>query len=265
MKRTTSFFIILLISVSSVCASGLPDFKSVYANLDSLPNISRLVYHGDFTSVWTDSVTFVFKTRDAEGEKCYSVNISRRIKSEIPEDSLKAIKARLAKSKSVSPDEEEFKIGKKAVPQKSPDGKFEAFVKDNNVWIKPLPFTKESKEIQLSFDGTKDDYYIELYWSPDSKKIAAIRYQYVKERQIPLISSAPENQIQPTLRWLDYFKPGDFLPKSRPALFDAQTRKQIAIDTRNYEDQYFLNFGKWLADSKHFTFEYNQRGHQFTS
>lgn len=253
MKRILfSFLLCILLPVAALSQ----DFKEMYLKLDSLPGIDSLVRYGAVSPVWTDSVTFVYGTRGKSGIECYSVDISKASRSEISKDSLEAVKARFRKFW----DNQEEDFRKEPVRETSPDGKQVAFIKDGNVWLADA--AEGSEAVQLSFDGTANDCYTELHWSPDSRKIASIRAQQIKERQIPLISSAPEDQVQPKLRWLDYCKPGDLLPISVPALFDVESRSQIAIDTAPYGDQYFLTFGQWLPDSGSFTFEYNRRGHQ---
>lgn len=142
----------------------------------------------------------------------------------------------------------------------SPDGEWEAYNKDNNIIVRNL---KENKEYVLSRDGIKDFYYSnDMVWSPDSRKLAVVKVKDIVERRIPLIESSPESQKQPILQWRDYAKPGDVLPVYLPALFDVTTRQQIALDTKPFENQFYLNLTGWRKDSRAFTFEFNQRGHQ---
>ena len=86
--------------------------------------------------------------------------------------------------------------------------------------------------------------------------------QEIQERRIPLIESAPQSQKQPILQWRDYAKPGDVLPVSLPVLFDVEQRKQIVLNTAMYANQFSLYLTGWREDSRAFTFEFNQRGHQ---
>ena len=88
----------------------------------------------------------------------------------------------------------------------SPDGRWEAYNKDNNIYVRDVA---EDKEYVLSRDGIKDFYYSgEMAWSPDSKKLAVIKVRDIPERRIPLIESSPVSQKQPILQWRDYAKPG---------------------------------------------------------
>ena len=47
-----------------------------------------------------------------------------------------------------------------------------------------------------------------------------------------------------------------------PALFDIATKKEIEIDNALFPNAYDLTIPVWWKDSRAFTFEYNQRGHQ---
>ncbi len=67
----------------------------------------------------------------------------------------------------------------------SPDGRYEAFRRDNNLWIRSM---ETEEERQLTFDGEEDFGYATnnagwvksddpvLLWSPDSKKIATFQH-----------------------------------------------------------------------------------------
>lgn len=55
---------------------------------------------------------------------------------------------------------------------------------------------------------------------------------------------------------------GDVLPVYLPVLFDVEARKQMALNVTPYENQFYLNLTGWREDSRAFTFEFNQRGHQ---
>lgn len=145
-------------------------------------------------------------------------------------------------------------------PVVSPDQQWEAFIQDNNVFVRPVG----GKDIiALSKDGNSELYYSpNIQWSPDSRKLATVQVRNVQVRRIPLIESSPDNQVQPIIQWRDYAKPGDVLPISLPVLFDLTSRKQIQLETDLYRNQFSLYINGWRKDSRAFTFEFNQRGHQ---
>lgn len=145
-------------------------------------------------------------------------------------------------------------------PVVSPDEKYTAFIKNSNVYFKD---NKTKEEIRLSYDGSKGFFYSSyLQWSPDSKKIMAYKVRPGEEHEIYFVESSPEDQLQPKLHSRHYLKPGDMLDFKSPQLFKITTREHIEIPTDLFDQQYNLSNIQWEENSRAFTFEYNERGHQ---
>ncbi len=146
-------------------------------------------------------------------------------------------------------------------PRVSPDGKWEAVINNFNVAIR---VTGSHHLIPLSMDGSEDNYYelSSIVWSPDSKKIAAYRVKPGYHREVHYVESSPEDQLQPKTFSIPYTKPGDVLDLDQPVLFDVAGKKQFNIDNSLFQNPYALSALNWRKDSRAFTFEYNQRGHQ---
>ncbi|HMJ88703.1 MAG TPA: prolyl oligopeptidase family serine peptidase, partial [Candidatus Acidoferrum sp.] len=145
----------------------------------------------------------------------------------------------------------------------SPDGKWRATISDHNVVLRDV---KSSETFSLTTDGKADDAYRDrFYWSPDSRRLVAVRVEKGDERKVYLVESSPKDQLQPKLHSFNYLKPGDKLPHPRPLLFDIATMKRISISDELFPNP-FTETGdmniRWAPDSTHFTFRYNQRGHQ---
>ncbi|MFN7949750.1 MAG: DPP IV N-terminal domain-containing protein [Blastocatellia bacterium] len=143
----------------------------------------------------------------------------------------------------------------------SPDGKWEAWVNNFNVWVRP----KGKKDgAALSYDGSEGNYYAlaSLVWSPDSKMIAAWRVRPGYNRKIQYVESSPTDQTQPKYHTMEYAKPGDALDQPQPVLFHVESRKQFEVDNALFPNSYNLSRLEWHKDSRAFSFEYNQRGHQ---
>ncbi|HUE70552.1 MAG TPA: DPP IV N-terminal domain-containing protein [Pirellulaceae bacterium] len=159
-----------------------------------------------------------------------------------------------------SPRFERSRGDRRRPPAQSPDGKSTAFVKENNLWLRPAA---GGEEFAISTDGTADDgYSANVYWSPDSRRLVALRTKRIEERKINLIESSPRDQLQPRLITLDYAKPGDPRTVPVPHLFDVESRKEIALSNELFANPYSIEGFRWAADSSRFTFLYNQRGHQ---
>ena len=142
----------------------------------------------------------------------------------------------------------------------SPDGKWAAFIKDHNVHLRDRQTKQESA---LSEDGKADDSYgDDFHWSPDSAKLVATRTLKGDERKVYLVESSPKDQLQPKLHNYDYLKPGDKLPQPVPQLFDIATRKRVPVNEALFTNSWSISDVRWEPDAKHFTFLFNQRGHQ---
>jgi hypothetical protein len=141
------------------------------------------------------------------------------------------------------------------------DGRWEAFIRNFNVFVKPVG---DHPAFALSFDGSEGNYYTlrTIAWSPDSKKLAAYHTRPGYDRKVSYIESSPTDQLQPKNTAISYRKPGDALDIAWPALFDLASRKEIEIDHALFPNPYALSPLVWWKDSRGFTFEYNQRGHQ---
>ncbi len=142
----------------------------------------------------------------------------------------------------------------------SPDGKWATFVRDSNLYLREK---ETNHEFPLSKEGKADDAYTgEVFWSPDSTKLAALRTRKGDDRKVYLIQSSPPDQLQPKLLSYDYLKPGDKVPVTKPHLFDVGEKKEISVSDELFSNPWSIDDYHWTADSSRFTFLYNQRGHQ---
>jgi len=164
----------------------------------------------------------------------------------------------------------------------SPDGRWEAFARDHNLWLRER---SSKQEFALTFDGNpgnsfrkdasrdrmigmdyeKEDYPAslpEVFWSPDSRKLAALQTRSVPERRVQLIESSPKDQLQPKLHSYPYLKPGDEIPAQTPRLFHVETRREIPVSGALFANAWDLSGFRWAKDSSRFTFVFNERGHQ---
>ena len=148
-----------------------------------------------------------------------------------------------------------------AKPKVSPDGKWEAFVQNFNVAIRPADGGPSQL---LSTDGSEGNYYelASVVWSPDSEKLAAYRVRPGYRRTVHYVESFPEDALQPKHWTLQYAKPGDELDLEQPVLFHLNPARQLPVANELFPSPYELSDSVWRKDSRAVTFEYNQRGHQ---
>ena len=164
----------------------------------------------------------------------------------------------------------------------SPDHRWEVLVRNDNLVLRD---TAGGAERQLTQDGNSNNSYArtveaerainmefetrepkqpipEVYWSPDSRHLVAMRFQSGSHRRIYMVESAPKDQLQPRLISYPYLKPGDDVPYSKPHLFDVENKKEIPVNDALFSNPWSVGDVRWERDSSRFTFLFNQRGHQ---
>ena len=148
-----------------------------------------------------------------------------------------------------------------ATSKPSPNGHWEALIQNYNVFLRE----KGSKQAEpLSWDGSEGNYYTlaSIAWSPDSTHLAAYRVRPGYRREVHYVESSPADQLQPKHSTRQYAKPGDVVDIAQPMLFDVAAKHQMMVDNTLFPNPYSLSPPVWRQDSRAFTFEYNQRGHQ---
>ena len=144
----------------------------------------------------------------------------------------------------------------------SPDGKKEAFTRDNDLWIRSLP---DSTETRLTFDGSELIlngyaswvYYEEIFgrasrykafwWSPDSQRLGFYRFDNSAVPMFPIYSPFGQDG---TLHRTRYPKAGEPNPSVRIGIIEARRGAQpVWADFDDSPEQYF-GTPFWGADSR---------------
>ena len=127
-------------------------------------------------------------------------------------------------------------------PRRSPDRGWVVEVRNHNLWLRG-----PDSERPLSDDGREGDDYAEdeLCWSPDSRKVLALRSRRVPPRVPP-----------------DYPRPGQALDKPSLQLFHVDNGQHSEISDKQFPNPLALHSLRWSADSSRVTFVYQERGHQ---
>ena len=131
----------------------------------------------------------------------------------------------------------------------SPNGRYVAFAKDNNLYIHKLDFGTEvavtKDENTDIINGVADWLYEEEFgttalfaWSPDSKQLAFVK---LDEREVPTFSWDVYGDMQyPTAESLRYPKAGCSNAKASVCVYDVATKGILTMQVNpNNEDVYF--------------------------
>ena len=131
-------------------------------------------------------------------------------------------------------------------------------IRSHNVWLR-----SENQKDQLTTDGNEADVFLNnFHYSPNKKYAVGFQETQIKERQIPLLTSTPDDQVQPTMRWINYAKPGDSVPQRRPRLFHLGKKQAVPCDDHAFLDSWSVRFLRWSPDSSRAYVLFNKRGHQ---
>jgi dipeptidyl-peptidase-4 len=133
----------------------------------------------------------------------------------------------------------------------SPDGRWAAFIKDHNIWIRPIvggaPFG-------LTTDGTEHYGYAsspgfsgravtdvrhptrlppQVIWSPDSRRLLTSRLDERRVKDFFLVQSVPEDgSVRAKLYTYRYALPGDDnMPLLEPLVLDVIARREVRLAT----------------------------------
>jgi dipeptidyl-peptidase-4 len=149
-------------------------------------------------------------------------------------------------------------LGKVRDAQLSPNGRYVAFVKDNNLYIHKLDFgtevavTKDENPDIIS--GVADWLYEEefgataLYaWSPDSKQLAFVR---LDETEVPTFSwQTVLDGAYPALESLRYPKAGCHNAKASVCVYDVATKGILTMQVNNDQADVYFPRLRWNSQS----------------
>ena len=160
---------------------------------------------------------------------------------------------------------------------KSPDGTLCAFTRDNDLWVRNVA---DSVETRLTFDGSdlilngyaSWVYYEEIFgrasryrafwWSPDSRKLAFYRFDNSEVPMFPIFSPFGQGG---SLSLTRYPKAGQTNPGVRIGIIDLDSPGTIVwADFDEKEDQYF-GTPFWGADSRELSMSAASRGARMCS
>ncbi|GGH08973.1 S9 family peptidase [Mucilaginibacter phyllosphaerae] len=141
----------------------------------------------------------------------------------------------------------------------SADKKRVAYIKNGNIYIKSL---LNQAEVQLTTDGTTDKPWGNVTWSPDNSHVVAYRIDPRKSKNVYYVLSSVPGTTRGELKSHEYDQPGDEFTTYQQYLFNVDTRTKIKTETDKI-DFFGAPVLHWRkGNSRYFTFEKADRGHQ---
>lgn len=142
----------------------------------------------------------------------------------------------------------------------SPDKKWEAYIKEGNLFVKSA---NGEKNIQFTSDGSETHPYGEIHWSPDSKYLAGYKIYPVKDSLVYYVSTSVPGTTRGQLRSQPYKQPGDPFTSYELFLFPIDQQKAIKVNAETIDFPNNPPDFHWRYDSaRYFTYEKFDRGHQ---
>ncbi len=140
---------------------------------------------------------------------------------------------------------------------RSPDRKWTAYTKDNNVWLRD----GDDKETQLTDNGTPGNPFASLTWAPDSRALVLYRTEPGDGKEVYMIETSPKDQLAAKLHTRPYPRPGDKFALHEMYVVDLEIKKPTKVDVERIDYGWMPRL-RWHKDGKHFTFEKTDRGHR---
>ncbi len=146
---------------------------------------------------------------------------------------------------------------------RSPDGKWRALIRDDNLCIVSNDDpNKKSEIIALSQDGSDKQPYTNFSWSRDSRYLVAFRTTRVEIQPVYLLQSSARDSSRATLSKQAYALPGDEFPRYELNVFDITSRTQCKPSVESFEHNWESPRIRWNVANGRFTYLQIDRGHQ---
>jgi len=168
-----------------------------------------------------------------------------------------------------------------ALPGRSPDGQWQAFVRDHDLWIRRI---ESGAEIRLTQDGERERAWATpvtsptimvrdrteqpaqnaaVFWAPDSRRLVSYRVDSRGAGTLSMVVHAPRDQIRPAHYTYNYPLPPDtVMPTAELFVFDVDARSRTAVRTAPITLQYYGGPSvTWSDDGRQFYVMVTDRGY----
>lgn len=231
----------------------------------------------------TDDQMVLRPRRDAKpGTKSVVVNMKTGVQVEATAEDLAILDHENDKRVYVKTDDVFYNDGKSEVqltatkdkevnPTLSPDGKYVAFTRNNNLYVLDVvskqekALTSDGSEVILNGYASwvymeeilgRSSHYRSFWWSPDSKHLAYFRSD---DSKVPVFPIYREDGQHGYLENERYPKAGDPNPEVKVGVADVESGSTVWADFNEHDDQYF-GMPYWRPDGKALWVQWLNRG-----
>ena len=230
------------------------DHKKLAESLSSITNAKT-----DSSKLPIDRLNFDVKKGELYFQsigRTYKCDLNNYNISEIDKSQFPGQSKRLERDKTNKEKEEQTNSFRPS-REVSPDGKWRAFIRDHNIFIRAMG---SEEEIQLSKDGKEGNSYQTPYWAINSKNLISFRVEPDQVGVVHLHESSPREGGRAKLHTRRYALPGDKFTSHELNWFDIEkkihTKPEVGIiDFRGPRP-------RWTQDGRYFRYQKIDRGHQ---
>lgn len=140
----------------------------------------------------------------------------------------------------------------------SPDKQWTVYIQNHNIFLKGI----NGDSVALTTDGTNENPYGQLAWSPDSKYAVGYKMKVVTPLPVYYLLTSVPGTTRAQLRQNNYLQPGEEMSSYEMFLLSVTDKKALKVnaDKIDYAGTPQLH---WRGnDSRYFTYRKTDRGHQ---
>jgi dipeptidyl-peptidase 4 len=141
----------------------------------------------------------------------------------------------------------------------SPDGKWRATIENDNLVIRDR---QSDNVVMASTDGSTQQKYEQLEWSPDSSSLVSFRIDNAKKLDVHLVRSSPEQGGRAVVESHPYSLPGDPFSTHEVNLFRLADKQQLKPVVDRFEHEWNQPNLRFSQDGQSVFYQQIDRGHQ---
>ena len=266
-QSLVAFVAVTLLSLPLVAQQAVPfrpshdEMVARYKRAAVIDSLTKnAVFKGDITPHWSaDGKSFWYRNSLPDGTIAY-VHVDAKTGEKRPLTEAERVVAEAETKQEAPPTPRprgnaDFRGG-----SSSPDKQWDAYIDNGNLFVRRI---SDNHTIQFTADGTNENPYGAISWSPDSKYLAGYLIRPVRDSSVHFVLTSVPGTTRGQLVSRPYKQPGDPFTTYELFLFPLDKQEAVnvqaeAIDFPNSPPRLRWRHG----DARYFTYEKFDRGHQ---